>query len=92
VGFVAELYIPDKGEEKLKVLNSVVEELAKEKIFHNVDSLAPNQRNTNFVDPKIMTPDRIFSLSLELAEKECPQPLLAQSMKTNSSPAVPSMR
>jgi Tfp pilus assembly PilM family ATPase len=76
-GYIVELCLPGQ-EDSLKALNELVAELKKEKLFQKVDVLPASQKATNLVDPKLILPDRHFSLSLELAEKELPRPFLAQ--------------
>jgi hypothetical protein len=70
-GFIAELCFPaDSDKDKaLKTLSDLVAELKKEPLFSNVDSLAANQRK-NLVDPKVLVPDRHFSLFIEVKESE----------------------
>ena len=68
-GFIAEVSIPGKDEDRLRVLHELVEDLKKEKLFRNVDSLPAGQRSTNFFDPKLLPLDRYFSLSLDLARR-----------------------
>jgi Tfp pilus assembly PilM family ATPase len=89
-GFILELCIPDKGEEKLKPLNDLVAEMKKSNLFRKVDSLPANQR-TNLVDPKRLLPERHFALAIELAEHALFEPALPMAEKTNktSTPAPP---
>ncbi|MBI2925478.1 MAG: pilus assembly protein PilM [Verrucomicrobia bacterium] len=72
-GFIAELCIPAESDKALKTLSDLVAELKKEPLFSNVDSLAANQRK-NLVDPKVLVPDRHFSLFIEVKESEWQPP------------------
>jgi Tfp pilus assembly PilM family ATPase len=89
-GFIAEVAIPGKDEERLRVLHELVEGLKKEKLFRNVDSLPASQRSTNFFDPKILAPERYFSLSLDLVRRgETSTPVLADKRPSVLLPFPP---
>ncbi len=82
---VVEVTIPDASGDKLKELSTLVSELKKERLYRNVDVLASNQRMTNFIDPKRITPDKYYSLSIVLAEREVSKPILKAPPKTNQT-------
>ncbi|MCL5096578.1 MAG: cell division FtsA domain-containing protein, partial [Candidatus Omnitrophica bacterium] len=89
-GFIAQLCLPDKGGDPLKMLNDLVTDLKKEDLFDNVDVLPASLIRTNLVDPKLVPPDRNFTLSIELAQKEVPRPMLHSEKSTNApAPARP---
>jgi hypothetical protein len=80
--YIVALSLPAAGGDKMKVMREVVDDLKKEKLFHQVDSLAFSQLNTNLLDAKALAPERSFTLSLELAGREEPKagtPLNPQS-------------
>lgn len=68
-GYVVEVTIPGKEEERLRGLHELVEDLKQETLFRNVDSVPVSQRNTNFFDPKVLAPDSYSALSLDLARR-----------------------
>lgn len=89
---VVEVSIPDASGDKLKELSTLVSELKKERLYRNVDVLAANQRMTNFIDPKRITPDKYYSLSMVLAEREVSKPILKAPPRTNQTARASSVK
>jgi hypothetical protein len=73
-GFVAELCILENPEAARRTLSQIVAELKQHPVFRNVDTLPPDARRP-LADPKLLLPDKYFSLSLELAESPFPETL-----------------
>lgn len=71
-GFVAELCIPEESDAARRTLSQVVTELKQHRVFRNVDTLSADARRP-LAEPKLLLPDKCFSLSLELAESAFPQ-------------------
>jgi Tfp pilus assembly PilM family ATPase len=63
--FVAELCIPQEGEEMRRLLNAVVNDLKHNPLFSKVDSL-PAERKRNWVDPKVLITNRVFGVAIEI--------------------------
>ena len=82
---IAELCIPEKGQDNNKILRDLVDELRKEKLFRNVDALTANRRNTNLVDPRLLSGVRSVPLEFELADPENLRPL----WRSNQPPTTP---
>jgi Tfp pilus assembly PilM family ATPase len=67
--FVAELCIPEEGEEMRRILNLVVSDLKRNPLFAKVDTL-PAERKRNLVDPKVLITNRVFAVAMEFGSKE----------------------
>ncbi|GIX50088.1 MAG: hypothetical protein KatS3mg132_282 [Limisphaera sp.] len=65
--YVAELCIPATGEATLRILSELVADLRRDPLFSRVDSVPAAQRR-NWVDPKVLIPDRHFVLALDMAD------------------------
>lgn len=65
--YVAELCIPATGEATLRILSELVTDLRRDPLFSRVDSVPAGQRR-NWVDPKVLIPDRHFVLALDMAD------------------------
>lgn len=76
-GFVAELCVPQEPDVMRRTISQLVTDLKRYPLFRNVDALSADRRK-NLIDPKLLVPDRSFSLELELAANEFlpgPKPL-----------------
>lgn len=65
---VAEVCVPARGEQGLKVLADLVSELRKDEMLARVDSLPTAQRRS-WVDQKVIIPDSHFAIALEFADR-----------------------
>jgi len=72
-GFIAELCIPEPAESTRRTFGEVVSSLKPDPLFVRVDSLSEDLRR-ELADPKVLLPDRHFSLALELADAQWPRP------------------
>jgi len=71
-GFISELCVPEDAETARRTLSQIVTELKQARVFRNVDTL-PAEAHRPLAEPKLLLPDKCFSLSLELAESDFPE-------------------
>ena len=74
LGFIAELTIPEDADAARKTLRELVGQLDKQPNFSRVDLLSDDLRR-NLAEPKVLIPDRHFTLALDLARTEFLYPL-----------------
>ncbi len=74
LGFIAELTIPEDADAARKTLRDLVGQLDKQPNFSRVDLLSDDLRR-NLAEPKVLIPDRHFTLALDLARTEFLYPL-----------------
>jgi Tfp pilus assembly PilM family ATPase len=72
--FIAELCIPQEGDEMRRILSQVVTELGRQPLFARVDVL-PQERRRSLVDPKVLITNRFFAVAMELGGQAAPPPL-----------------
>lgn len=75
--FIAELCIPQEGDEMLRILSQVVSELGRNPLFARVDVL-PQERRRSLADPKVLITNRFFAVAMELGGKTPLPPPTAQ--------------
>lgn len=68
-GLIAELCVPEDAEGARRVLSQIVNDLKERPLFNKVDLLSDDLRR-NLADPKVILPERHFSLSLTFAATE----------------------
>jgi hypothetical protein len=85
--FVAEMCIPQEGEEMRRTLSQVVGELGRNPLFARVDVLPAERRRTN-VDAKVLLTNRHFGLAMELRGSGTPSP----SRPVDKMPLAPAAR
>lgn len=73
-GFIAELCIPNPGSNLIPSLSHIVTNLRKAPLFRNVDTLPAGLRR-DWVDRKLIVPDRDFALTIDLVENEFQKPV-----------------
>ena len=76
-GLIAELCVPEDSEGARRVLSQVVNDLKERPLFNKVDLLSDDLRRS-LADPKVMVPDRHYSLSLDFAATEFSPPAAAR--------------
>lgn len=65
--FITELCVPAAGEAALRVLSELVTDLRRDPMWGRVDSVPAGQRR-NWVDAKLVIPDRHYVLAMDMAE------------------------
>ncbi|HOW66899.1 MAG TPA: pilus assembly protein PilM [Candidatus Paceibacterota bacterium] len=83
-GYVLELCLNEKAEDRLKPLNELVAEMNKSGQFQKVDYL-PAKMGTNIVHPKMILADRHFALSVELAGNRLYEPPSEPQIPSNAT-------
>ncbi len=73
-GFIAELCIPDDGDEARRVRRELVDELKQQRLFSKVDLLSDDLRR-NLAESKVVISDRNIVLALDFAATGFQQPL-----------------
>jgi Tfp pilus assembly PilM family ATPase len=71
-GFIAELCIPEPAEAARRTFGDLVGALKQDPLFSRADSLSPDLRR-ELADPKVLLPERHFSLALDLADAQWPR-------------------
>lgn len=69
--FVAELCIPQDGDEARRILNQVVTDLKQSKLYSKVDALPP-ERKRNLVDARVILTNHVFAVAMEVSSTGAP--------------------
>lgn len=86
-GFIAELCIPEPADAARRTFSDVVNALKPDPLFARVDSLSEDLRR-ELAEPKVLLPDRHFSLALDLADAHWPRPVPPRSRLATTNGAA----
>jgi len=84
--FIAELCIPQEGEDLRRVLSQIVTDIKRSPLFVKADTLAPERRR-NLVDPRVVLTNHYFTVAMEVSGTELQAPVVTAELSSGVLPA-----